>query len=330
MSFSKAVDLLRLAMLATSRSGVCLSEVEEEFGCVRRTAQRMIAALEECFPATEHFVSDDGRHYWRLPSRAIAPLLSPSADELAAMTIAVTEMERSGLAAEAAKMRGLDNKIRALVPPDAGLRLAVDEESLLEAMGYAARPGPRPTVNAAVDDAISKALKGPFHLGIEYQSRGDSAPSWRKICPLGLLLGARRYLVGFDTEKTDGRLRHYRVEDISAAEVHETSFVYPADFDLQDYARRAFGSYHNDAEYGEVVWKFSAHAADRAARFLFHPAQTSQTLEDGSLVVRFAASGHLEMCWHLYAWGDAVEVLSPPELARMIHDFRRSDFAALP
>ena len=47
MSFSKAVDLLRLAMMATSRQGVCLSDVEAEFGGVRRTAQRMIAALEE-------------------------------------------------------------------------------------------------------------------------------------------------------------------------------------------------------------------------------------------------------------------------------------------
>lgn len=42
MSFGKAVDLLRLAMMATSRQGVTLSDVEEEFGGVRRTAQRML------------------------------------------------------------------------------------------------------------------------------------------------------------------------------------------------------------------------------------------------------------------------------------------------
>ncbi len=32
---------------------------------------------------------------------------------------------------------------------------------------------------------------------------------------------------------------------------------------------------------------------------------------DGSLLVRFEAAGHLEMAWHLYAWGDAVEVVKP-------------------
>ena len=32
---------------------------------------------------------------------------------------------------------------------------------------------------------------------------------------------------------------------------------------------------------------------------------------DGSLLVRFRAGGALEMCWHLFTWGDHVEVLVP-------------------
>lgn len=48
------------------------------------------------------------------------------------------------------------------------------------------------------------------------------------------------------------------------------------------------------------------------------------------VTVRFKASGWLEMAWHLYQWGDQVEVLSPPELAALVEKHRRSDFAALP
>ena len=330
MSFFKAVDLLRLAMMSTGRRGVCLADVEAEFGCVRRTAQRMIAALQGAFPATDHHIGDDGRHYWTLPARAIAPLLSPSADELVAMSAAIAELDRAGMNSEASLLRGLGQKVRALVPPERGTRLAVDEEALLEAMGYAARPGPRPTLNSEVDEAISHALKGPFHLAIAYQSRAETAPSLRTIAPYGLLLGARRYLVGIDLARSDGRLRHYRVEDIGTATVLDTSFDYPEDFSLADYAERAFGSFHNDTEYGEVTWRFAPHAVDRARRFLFHPAQTSELLDDGSLVVRFVASGHLEMAWHLYSWGDAVDVLAPPELAAMVQPYRRRDFPALP
>lgn len=125
-------------------------------------------------------------------------------------------------------------------------------------------------------------------------------------------------------------MRHFCVEDILAAEVMAQGFVYPANFNIRDYAKKAFGSYHNDSEFGEVVWKFQPRAASRAARYQFHPGQRAEWLEDGSLVVRFTASGRLEMCWHLYAWGDAVEVLHPPGLAAMAHPFRRSDFPALP
>lgn len=330
MSFGKAVELLRLAMMATTRRGVCLSDIEVEFGCVRRTAQRMIQALQEAFPATDHAVGEDGRHYWRLPARAVAPLLSPSADELVAVASAIAELERVGMGSEAGYLRAVDQKIRALIPNDRSARLAADEEVLLEAMGFAARPGPRPAIKDEVDAAISLAIKGPSCLRIHYRSRSDTEPSWRTIEPLGLLLGSRRYLVAVDTEKRDGRFRHYRVEDILAAEVCEESYVYPDDFNLEAYANRAFGSFHNEAEYGEVVWRFAPEAAERAARFQFHPTQETEWLEDGSLFVRFMASGHLEMAWHLYAWGAAVEVVAPAALAEMTGGHRRTDFPSLP
>jgi predicted DNA-binding transcriptional regulator YafY len=329
MSFSKAVDLLRLAMRATARTGVSLAEIEEEFGCVRRTAQRMTDALQEAFPVTERLVDADGFARWRLPSRAIATLLSPSADELFALGAAGVELERAGMARESGLLRSLAAKVRALIPGDRAARLATDEEAMLEAMGFAARPGPSPAFDPDVDDAISLALKGLSRLRISYLGRSDSEPVWRVIEPLGLLLGARRYLVATDVAKRDGRLRHFRVEDILAAEVMSEGFVYPAGFDIREYATKAFGSFHDDAEFGEVVWKFSPCAAARAARYQFHPGQRVEWLDDGSFVVRFEASGRLEMCWHLYSWGDSVEVLHPPGLAAITHPFRRDEFPAL-
>ena len=68
----------------------------------------------------------------------------------------------------------------------------------------------------------------------------------------------------------------------------------------------------------------------RHGSFVFHPAQVLEDQPDGSLIVRFKAAGHLEMCWHLYTWGDKVEVLAPKSLRKMVHPYRRSDFPALP
>jgi len=231
---------------------------------------------------------------------------------------------------EAKALRSLHHKVRALIPPDRGRRLDADEEVLLIAMGHATRPGPRSTTNTEVDSAISTALKGPSHLRLLYQGRKDPAPQERIVAPHGLLLGFRRYLVALDTAKPDNGMRHFRVEDIREAEVLKTSFEVDPDFSLEEHATRGFGSYHDDDQYEEVVWRFSPTAAERARRFVFHPRQRFEAEDDGSLIVTFTASGHLEMCWHLYAWGTHVEVLAPPRLADMVRNFRRSDFLSLP
>ena len=330
MSFAKAQELLRLAMLATRRRGVSLAEVADEFSCSHRTAQRMVNALETAFPQTRQVTDDDRRVHWSIPVRAISPFLTPSAEELAALSTAIGSLDTAGLPSEAAIARGLERKVRALIPPQQETRLAVDEEALLEALGYAARPGPRPAANRQVDAAISEALKGPFLLRIMYRKREEDQPRERVIAPHGLLLGVRRYLVARDTAKPAGAsLQHYRVEEIYQATVLSESFALDADFNIKRHAERGFGSYESSKEYGEVVWRFKPEAAQHAKRFVFHPTQQVQDQDDGSVIVRFEASGHLEMCWHLYCWGTAVEIISPQPLRDMVDGHQRA-FAALP
>lgn len=330
MSFAKAQDLLKLAMMATRRSGVSLEEIVEEFGCVHRSAQRMTVALEAAFPQAEPEDGDDRKRRWRIPARAIAPLLLPSAEELAAMTTAIRQLDAAGMAAEAATVRQMERKVRALIPAHAGTRLAVDEEALLEALGHAARPGPRPAGTSEVDSAISESLKGPFLLRISYRRRTQDKPTERVVAPHGLLLGVRRYLVARDTAKpATAPLRHYRVEEIYSAELLDTSFEIDPGFNIREHSEKGFGSFENAAEHGDVIWRFSPDAAPHARRFVFHPTQSVEEEADGSLLVRFKASGHLEMCWHLYSWGKSVEVLQPARLREMVHGHQR-EFEALP
>jgi len=330
MAFSKAVELLELARMASGYRGVSLGEIEREFDCVRRTAQRMTEALVRTFPDTEDYIDAEGHKRWRVPRRKVAEFFAPTADEVAALDLAGTTLERQGLTQEANQLRSLRETINILMPDKRRPGLEADEEALLEAMGHAARPGPQPVSDPQIDSAIADALKGPFVLEIAYRGRRDSEAKTRRVEPYGLLLGARRYLVGRDRERGDAVMRHYRVEDIERAAVTEDWFARDEHFDLDAYANRSFGVFQNEAEYGEVVWKFTPEAAPHALRYRFHPLQTTETLEDGSVIVRFTASGLLEMCWHLYAWGDQVEVLEPPALAEMVAGYRRDDFPGLP
>lgn len=67
----------------------------------------------------------------------------------------------------------------------------------------------------------------------------------------------------------------------------------------------------------DVVWRVRPNAVDDARDWMFHPTQTMEDQPDGSLIIRFRAGGLLEMCWHLFTWGGAIEVVEPPELRHM-------------
>lgn len=65
---------------------------------------------------------------------------------------------------------------------------------------------------------------------------------------------------------------------------------YPDDFDLREYAMRAFGSNQHEAENGKMIWKFSQQATNRAAQFQFHPSQRIVSLHDGSGICTHGAT----------------------------------------
>ena len=331
MSFWKAEQLLALATLTAARhTGITLDDVVERFHCSRRTAQRMLRTLEGQFPDVTASADSEGRKRWRLPSAALRDLLTLRPEELAALDLAVTTLNREGLNVEADDLLSLREKILALVPRSKAARLETDHEALLEAQGLAARPGPRQMIDRKIAAALAEGIKGFRVLQVDYQGRDDDAPRSRRLCPYGLLTGLRRYLVARPEDEADGPIRLYIIENLRTVTVMPDHFERDPNFQLQDFVNRAFGVFQNEDEYGEVAWRFAPDCAAHARSFEFHPEQTVEDQTDGSLIVRFKAAGHLEMCWHLYIWGDQVEVLAPEALRRMVEGHQRSDFPSLP
>jgi len=331
MSFLKAEQLIDLATMAAARhAGVTLDDVEERFSVSKRTAQRMLHTLEAQFPDTATGVDDTGRKRWRLPSAPLRDLMTLSPEELAALDLAVEMLKRDGLGLEAESLLTLREKIMALVPRAKAARLETDHEALLKAQGLAARPGPKPRVDRKIAAAIAEAIKACRILEVTYQARNEKKPTLRRLAPYGLLTGIRRYLVARPADDEETLVRLYVMERITTAKVTGEPFARDPSFDLRAFAQRSFGVFQKPEEYGEVVWRFSPRAAPHALGFEFHPRQQVQEEADGSLLVRFQASGHLEMAWHLYTWGADVEVLAPAALRDMVAKHRRTDFPGLP
>jgi predicted DNA-binding transcriptional regulator YafY len=240
-----------------------------------------------------------------------------------ALEIAARGAEAEGRLRHARALVELRERLLAQAPSRS--RIETDAEAVLAAMGQVTRPGPRVSVKTDVLDAIIEALRGPFRLRVRY-NRDDAS---RILEPHGVLLGHRTYLAARDPAKAE-EVRNFRIDLIRDAEVLDESFALQDGFNITDYAARSFGVWQDPEQYGEVIWRFAPEAAERAAGFRFHPRQVLEAQDDGSLVVRFEAAGWVEMTWHLYQWGDKVEVIAPHALRAMVDGYRRSDFGAMP
>lgn len=324
MSFSKAQDLIRLAQMAAARRiGISLEEICDEFGVSHRTAQRMTDALHDTFGNVEAVDGDDRKRRWRLLDPGLSRLQLRHETGVEALEIAARTATAEGRLRHAKALKDLRDGLLTRIPARA--RVEADAEAVLAAMGQVTRPGPKVSVAPDILDAIIEALRGPFRLRVRYNH--GVAP--RILEPHGVLLGHRTYLAARDPAKAD-EVRNFRIDLIHEAETLNESFSLQDGFTITEYAAQAFGVWQDPAQFGEVVWRFAPDAADRAAGFRFHPKQVLDPQEDGSLIVRFHAAGWLEMTWHLYQWGDKVEVIAPQALRDMVDRHRRSDFAAMP
>lgn len=333
MSFSKASDLLKLAEMATARHhGVSLSDITQEFGCDYRTARRMMRALEQVFGSVVVETDESQRKRWSLPHDRLSLVMAQSLrdSELLALEMGIRRAESEGAEMEVGALKRLRDRLLASMPKPHARRVESDAEAVMEALGHAFRPGPRVNAAPGVITTIEAALRGPFEISITYAApSADGVEDLRQLQPYGLLLGTRRYLVAIDLGK-DRLMRHFRVDRIKSVTVEPRSFPRDPEFCLEAHAARAFGSFQTASEYGEVVWRFTGAAAAVARDYQFHPNQTVTQSDDGAVTVRFTAAGHLEMAWHLYQWGDGVEVLEPLALRQMVENHQRSDFVALP
>ena len=286
----------------------------------------MTEALDATFANVTITDAEDRRRYWRMDSPPPLRLQPRQETTIEALEIAARAARDQGRLRHARALEDLRDGLLARLTPRDATRSEADAEAVLAGLGQVMRPGPTVAMRPEVTDAVIEALRGPFRLRLIY---GSAETESRVIEPHGLLLGHRSYLVARQPSRSESIL-NFRMDRIYAAEVLDESFAFTPGFALEDYAAKAFGVYQDPAQYGEVIWHFAPEAAERAAEFSFHPTQVLEPQDDGSLIVWFKAAGWLEMAWHLYQWGDKVEVIKPEGLKALVNGYRRPDFGALP
>jgi len=320
MRYEKAETVLRVALdMQASAFGLSLEEIQRNYSdklLSRRTAERLRDAIERLFPQIEQTNPGEVPKRWRLPSGTVNGLVHVTASELTDLGTAISLLRRDNMDAQAENAERGIAKLRALVKRPVMNRIEPDLEMLTEAEGLAMRPGPHPKINAEIVGVLREAIIARYKVKLHYRYRGSGKRGYQVVHPYGFLYGNRHYLVAWSEIDRAHDFRNFALSNIERVEVLDRTFTRKRDFSLREYAERSFGVFQEKPV--DVVWRFSPKAAPDAREFLFHPTQTMQVQPDGSLIVRFRSGGLLEMAWHLFTWGDDVDVIKPKQLRQFL------------
>ncbi len=311
-----AIQVLKLALaLQSPGPGWNIARIREEFGGSRRTAERRLDAVRQIFPDLECRL-DGHTKYWRLPSGRASGFVTWEAEEIAAIEVALSRARRQRRPDHASALESVLSKLQSLMVPPNARRLGPDVEALVESEGIAARPGPRPKVDPEHLSVLRHAVLADRAVRLGYTRREDGEPTRPLVHPYGFLHGHRHYLVAWNPKRE--RLVLFALPNVTSVSLTDDRFDRDPELDVRRFAERSFGVYQDDPV--DVVWRFRPEAADEAREFVFHPSQQVRQQPDGSLEVRFRACGLWEMAWHLFTWGDAVEILEPEALRDTYRD----------
>ena len=307
MSYEKTDNLLDLALwMQSSREGISLDDIQDRFDVSRRTAERMRNMIVDRFIQAEEVDGDDRHKRWRIPQGTLKDMFQFTADELTTLSLAEESLRKARLTNQADVLVKVILKIKGAMKQELFRRIEPDTEALLEAQGFAKRPGPKLKINPVFLDEIKQALLSCKKIQIEYLN-----PERKKVkqivAPYGILYGNKHYLVAFSDYAKD--FRYYALHKLLSVELLDTYFERDEKFNLADFTKDCFGVFKEKPV--DVEWLFDAEVAPDAAEYIFHPTQKMIHNPDGTLTVKFHAGGLREMDWHLYTWGNHVKVIKP-------------------
>ena len=322
MRYDKTRNILELARaLASSAEGLTLDEMCQVTGCERRTVERMRDTIRAVFPHLEE-IADHPKKRFHIPKGLDGFFQDPTTEELSDLGVVVAELRESGATARAESLASLEKKIRAAMRHGRRRATETDVEALLRAERIAVQAGPRPTEVPAVLMLLRRALLEMKLLRFIYHG-GSKPGTSRNVAPFGIIFGRMNYLIGADAGAT--KPKHYRLDRIEQLECLDEAASPPADFDLAVFANTSFAYYEGEQE--NVVLHVLPSGMDDFKNHRFHSSQTVEEHPEGGAIVRFRASGMLELAWHLFTWGNKIEIVEPVSLRQQITTEMRAALA---
>lgn len=323
--FHALQGLLRTLALMNRPQGVTISDLEDEFGISRRTAQRLLSSLQDMgLPVYEDsFPGDNKKHFLLMEHKArkFGDLVVPEVPELA-----LTEEEALllligiGQAAQTVgedhpAVRGLRQKLGIL---GEDTPLLEDRLEALEILFTASKKGAKDySGKIELMQDLTDAVLDNQACQVTYNSFSGGTVKTYEVHPLKLLNHHGGVYLFVNNPKY-GKINLLAVERIQNLTLLGTRFTRPKDFDAEALLEEAFDLTFGDPLEAEI--RFTAQAAPYVLERQWCKRQTWKPAPDGGGVLHLSTSGLQDVKRWVLSFGAQAEVLAPPELKSAVEE----------
>ena len=306
--YSRVSDMLDLIVLMQSKVlGITLNDIMKELHVTRRTAERIRDALILGLPQIDEIETVGKEKHWGFVSGYMMnEIINFTPDE-----IAVLEGIKNNLPAED-KKQAVDKILTKLKAYSRKQITKIDDavELILKSEGFAVSQKPSYKIDIQLMDTIRQGIKQNLMFRCKYMGNN------KFLAPYGIIYGSNAYLIAVEDGKPNPYV--YSIHKISDIQLSNKYFD-KGDFDIKEYANHSFGVYQNEVMKVELL--FNKEVAEDVLNYNFHPTQKVKENEDGTVTVKFKASGELEILWHIFKWGDNVKIIAPTKLKKMYVEY---------
>jgi predicted DNA-binding transcriptional regulator YafY len=291
----------------SSETGVAVADIAELTGMTTRTIYRDIRALDEELGVP---VFQAGRGRYGIEKKYFLPPLRLTLPEAVVLFLSSRLIARWSDEYDQAVISAF-TKLADLLPQP----IARHVTAAMLAVGRA-DPNEPFTRNFAL---VAQGWADGRVVEFEYEgAAGDRRRA--RVRPYFLepdAAGRSVYLIGHD--ETVDAMRTYKVERIRSATLTADRYEIPDDFDPDRWLAHSWGIWSSDGtEVVEVRLLFDASVAHRVRESIWHRSQKLTELDDGRVELSVQVAGIVEIRPWIMSWGDAVEVLEPPQLREVV------------
>ncbi len=306
--YSQAARLHDLIRIIELRCGATVAELVEECEVTRRTIYRDLQTLMDAgYPLVSERQADGQVVYKFVAGFSKIPPITLSLDELMTMYLCRGMLEFLRGTPFADDMEAIFARLRSLLPPRSVAHLErIAEASAPRFQGFKDYSSQRPIL---VD--LRQALLKQQRCRIVYRPAQRSSQSYL-IDPYTLLFYKNALYVGAYAHNREG-IRLFAIDRIEAVWLESRRFEIPEDYRPGQLTGAAFGLIDDGPGY-ELELHFSDRIAHLIRERIWHPQQQIVEHQDGSLTLRFFASGDKEILSWLYSYVPHVRVINPSAL----------------